>query len=220
MRRNNFSYLLAGLLIFIIVLPVAYDLGLISLRVSIILAICSLLAVGIWSLRGGGRLYSFRMLLVIAGIVLSVLSIARDDDRLLIVSKLLLFVFLMLAVFNALRQVATGNDINMNRIVGAICVYLMLGVMWSVGYSVLEFSQPGSFGGLTQQIAPAWNPDWIYFSFVTITTLGYGDILPLTQSARSLAFAEAIVGQFYIAVLVAGLVSAYISAQAANDGQD
>jgi len=220
MRRNNFSYLLAGLLIFIIVLPVAYDLGLISLRVSIILAICSLLAVGIWSLRGGGRLYSFGMLLVIAGIVLSVLSIARDDDRLLIVSKLLLFVFLMLAVFNALRQVATGNDINMNRIVGAICVYLMLGVMWSVGYSVLEFSQPGSFGGLTQQIAPAWNPDWIYFSFVTITTLGYGDILPLTQSARSLAFAEAIVGQFYIAVLVAGLVSAYISAQAANDGQD
>ena len=220
MRRNNFSYLLAGLLIFIIVLPVAYDLGLISLRVSIILAICSLLAVGIWSLRGGGRLYSFGMLLVIAGIVLSVLSIARDDDRLLIVSKLLLFVFLMLAVFNALRQVATGNDINMNRIVGAICVYLMLGVMWSVGYSVLEFSQPGSFGGLTQQIAPAWNPDWIYFSFVTITTLGYGDILPLTQSARSLAFAEAIVGQFYIAVLVAVLVSAYISAQAANDGQD
>ena len=54
---------------------------------------------------------------------------------------------------------------------------------------------------------------------MTITTLGYGDILPLTQSARSLAFAEAIVGQFYIAVLVAGIVGAYISERADNSDQ-
>jgi len=91
--------------------------------------------------------------------------------------------------------------------------------MWSTAYTVLEFSQPGSFKGLTELVSPVWNPDWIYFSFVTITTLGYGDITPLTQTARTLSFLEAIVGQFYIAVLVAGLVSAYISTkQDSSDG--
>ncbi len=220
MKRNNFTYLLVALLIFIIVLPVAYDLGLISLKASRFLAISSLLVVGIWSLRGAGRLYSIGMLTVIVGIILSLLSIARDDDTLHVFSELALFVFLALAVFNTLRQVAVGNDISPNRIIGATCVYLMLGVIWSTAYSALEFVQPGSFAGLTESTSPAWNPDWVYFSFVTITTLGYGDILPLTQSARSLAFAEAIVGQFYIAVLVAGLVGAYISERADNSDQD
>jgi uncharacterized membrane protein len=92
--------------------------------------------------------------------------------------------------------------------------------MWSIAYSVLEYFQPGSFKGLTELAMPAWNPDWIYFSFVTITTLGYGDITPLTQTARSLSFAEAITGQFYIAVLVAGLVSAYISSKRDSNDRD
>ncbi len=79
-------------------------------------------------------------------------------------------------------------------------------------YALIEAVAPGSFGGLSEQVTDAdWNPDWVYFSFVTLTTLGYGDILPLTFSARSLAYFEAIVGQFYLAVLVAGLVGAYLS---------
>jgi hypothetical protein len=149
----------------------------------------------------------------------NIFAFARQDDMLLIISDLTLFVFLLLSTFNTLRHVAIGNDINLNRIVGAICVYLLLGVMWSIAYAVLEILQPGSFNGLTELASPVWNPDWIYFSFVTITTLGYGDILPMTQTARSLSFAEAIVGQFYIAVLVAGLVSAYIAAQSNRSDQ-
>jgi len=219
MNRNNFWYLLVALLIFIIVLPVAYDLELISLRISRLLAVPSLLAIGIWSLRGTGRLYIVSMIVAVAGIVLSVTSYSLGDGTTYAVSQLLLFVFLGLATYNDLRQVAVGNEISMNRIIGAICVYLMLGVMWSIAYSLLEFVQPGSFAGLTESVSSAWNPDWIYFSFVTITTLGYGDILPLSTAARSLAFGEAIAGQFYIAVLVAGLVSVYISAQPGRNDQ-
>jgi hypothetical protein len=218
--KNNFSYLLVALLILIIGVPVAYDLELISLPLSKVLGISSVLAIGVGSLRGAGRLFHVAIFLVVAGIILSILSVALDNDALHIISELTLFVFLLLATFNAMRQVAIGNDISLNRIVGAVCVYLLLGVMWSIAYSVLEYSQPGSFKGLTELASPAWNPDWIYFSFVTITTLGYGDITPLTQTARSLSFAEAIVGQFYIAVLVAGLVSAYISARQDNSDSD
>ena len=218
--NTNFSYLLVALLILIIGVPVAYDLELISLPLSRVLGISSVLAIGVGSLRGAGRLFHVAIFLVVAGIVLIVLSVANDNDMLHVISQLALFVFLLLATFNAMRQVAIGSDISLNRIVGAICIYLLLGVMWSIAYSVLEYLQPGSFKGLTELASPAWNPDWIYFSFVTITTLGYGDITPLTQTARSLSFAEAIVGQFYIAVLVAGLVSAYISARQDNSDSD
>jgi hypothetical protein len=218
--NNNFAYLLIALLIFVIGVPVATDLDLISLQTSRVLGASSLLAVGVWSLRGAGRLYSAGMLVAITGIVLSILSIVRESDMLHVIALLAMFVFLLLAIFNAFRQIAVGNDINPNRIVGAVCVYLLLGVIWSIAYSVLEYMQPGSFKGLTELVSPASDLDWIYFSFVTITTLGYGDITPLTQTARSLAVAEAIVGQFYIAVLVAGLVSAYISSKRDSNDRD
>jgi hypothetical protein len=180
---------------------------------------------GIWSQRGAGRLFSISMAVAVAGIILNILSVARDSDTLHIGSLLTLFVFLLLATINAMRQVAVGNEISFNRIVGAICIYLLLGVMWrivgaiciylllgvmwSITYAVVEFSQPGSFKGMTETVSPAWNRDWVYFSFVTITTLGYGDITPLSQTARSLAFAEAIVGQF-----------AYISAKQGGSKND
>ncbi len=218
--NNNFSYLLIALLIFIIGVPVAYDLDLISLQTSRVLGASSVLAVGVWSLRGAGHLYSAGMLVAITGIVLSILSIVRESDMLHVIALLAMFVFLLLATFNAFRQIAVGNDISPNRIVGAVCVYLLLGVMWSIAYTVLEFLQPDSFKGLTELVSPASNLDWIYFSFVTITTLGYGYITPLTQTARSLAVAEAIVGQFYIAVLVAGLVSAYITSKRDSNDRD
>jgi cbb3-type cytochrome oxidase subunit 3 len=218
--NNNFSSLLIALLIFVIGIPIASDLDLISLQMSRVLGASSLLAVGVWSLRGAGRLYSAGMLAAITGIVLVILSIVRDSDMLHVIALLAMFVFLLLATINAFRQIAVGNAISLNRIVGAVCVYLLLGVMWSIAYNVLEYLQPDSFKGLTELVSPAWNPDWIYFSFVTITTLGYGDITPLTQTARSLTVAEAIVGQFYIAVLVAGLVSAYISSKRDSNDRD
>ena len=218
--NNNFSYLLIALLLFIFGVPVASNLDLISLQMSRVLGASSLLAVGVWSLRGAGRLYSAGMLVAITGIVLSILSVVRESDMLHVITLLAMFVFLLLATINAFRQIAVGNDISLNRIVGAVCVYLLLGVMWSIAYTVLEYMQPNSFKGLTELVSPAWSLDWIYFSFVTITTLGYGDITPITQTARSLAVAEAIVGQFYIAVLVAGLVSAYISSKRDSNDRD
>lgn len=220
MRKDNFSYLLIALLIFIIAVPALHELGLLSTPVSRALGLSSLLAIGVWSLRRSGRVFVIGMAVVVAGIVLNLIAVSRDSEPLQIASMLALFVFLTLAMSSAMRQVAAGNDMSPNRIVGAICIYLLLGVMWAIAYAVLEYSQPGSFRGLTEATSAVWNADWVYFSFITITTLGYGDITPLTQTARSLAFSEAIVGQFYIAVLVAGLVSAYISAKQRSSGED
>jgi hypothetical protein len=101
--------------------------------------------------------------------------------------------------------------ISANRIIGAVSLYLLLGVFWAVAYTVVEIANPGSFDGLTVRYGQGWDSDWLYFSFVTMTTLGYGDMLPLSAIARMLAYVQAVFGQFYIAILVAGLVSAYLS---------
>jgi hypothetical protein len=99
-------------------------------------------------------------------------------------------------------------------------VYLLLGVIWAVAYTMLEMISPGSFGGFTPLEGRGWDSEWLYFSFVTMTTLGYGDILPISATARALAYMQAIFGQLYVAILVAGLVSALISSRQSNKQND
>jgi voltage-gated potassium channel len=121
--------------------------------------------------------------------------------------------FMVLATGGVFRQIAASNVLSPNRIVGAICVYLLIGVIWSIAYALLELAAPGSFEGIANDMSSAWEPDWMYYSFVTLTSLGYGDLLPLTNSARTLSYMETVVGQFYLAIMVAGLVGAYLSAK-------
>ena len=83
--------------------------------------------------------------------------------------------------------------------------------MWGLAYFLLESAAPGSLsiGPVSDEARFGAS---IYYSFVTLTTLGYGDILPLTDRARSLAYVEAVIGQIYLAVLLAKLVGMYVSA--------
>ncbi len=210
--KNNFSYLLTALLIFLIGVPVAIDLHLFSAGIIRATGFSALLAIGLWSLRSTGRSFSAAVAFVIVGTVLNMLFAYNSHVVFLYGSTLAMLAFLFLATGKAMRQIAIGNNLSANRIIGAVCVYLMLGVIWALCYALLEAIVPGSFEGIAEHAASAsWNPDWVYFSFVTLTTLGYGDILPQTFSARALSYFEAIVGQFYLAVLVAGLVGAYLS---------
>jgi hypothetical protein len=115
------------------------------------------------------------------------------------------------AISFTLKQVVVGTDINVNRLAGAVCVYLLLGVIWAMFYTLVNAVSPGSFAGFAPMVDLGWDSEWLYFSFVTMTTLGYGDILPVSATARGLAYMQAVFGQFYIAILVAGLVGAYVS---------
>ncbi len=94
------------------------------------------------------------------------------------------------------------------RICGVLAVYMLLGLIWASIFSIVEHAIPGSFRlpaekGVTDEL--------VYFSFVTLTTLGYGDAVPLSSGARGLAIVEALCGQLYLAVLVARLVALHLS---------
>jgi hypothetical protein len=97
-------------------------------------------------------------------------------------------------------------------ILGAINVYLMIGMAFAFLYGLIEHLQPGSFTGLAAfSGAPERVIEFVYFSFVTMTTLGYGDVSPLTSYAMTASYAEAMFGQLYLAILVARLVGLYIA---------
>ncbi len=208
--------MLIALLIFLIGVPVATDLHLFTPGIIRAIGFSALLIIGVWSLRGSGRWFSIAVAFVCLGIILNALYELQAHTIFYVGSALTMLAYLSLATAHAFRQIMVTNKISANRIIGAICVYLLIGVIWSLFYSLLEVGVPGSFKGLMEQSSADWSPDWVYYSFVTLTTLGYGDITPLTFSARALSYFEAIVGQFYLAVLVAGLVGAYLSE---NQGQ-
>jgi len=102
-------------------------------------------------------------------------------------------------------EVFRRGAVNQHRILGAVAVYLLIGLAWASAYELLHFVRPGAFGSaLAAEPAPQ---TWIYYSFVTLTTMGYGDITPVHPVARSLAIAEALIGQLYLAITLARLVS-------------
>jgi hypothetical protein len=111
--------------------------------------------------------------------------------------------------FLSVRVFAAGT-VNIYRIYGAIAVYLVLGVVWANAYVLIYLLQPAAF-----QFAPgaqAFEPpisEMVYFSFVTLTTIGFGDITAVHPMARSLVILEGLVGQLYPAILLARLVTQY-----------
>lgn len=211
LQKKNFSWLLSALLVFLVVVPLAEDLGLISGRIMRVLMFSWLLFFGVWSLKGFGRFFPVGLGLATAGIVLSVLSANTPGDAFAISSFAAAFGFIVIAVWCTGSKVLVGNEISANRVIGAVSLYLLFGVLWAITYAMLEQVNPDSFRGLSEPLSQGWSNDWLYFSFVTMTTLGYGDITPVSATARTFAYLQAVFGQFYIAILVAGLVSAYIS---------
>ena len=105
-------------------------------------------------------------------------------------------------------QVYRAGPVTFHRIQGAVAVYLLLGLTWASAYALLQDLSPGAFTGNFDSTLPQ---TWIYYSFITLTTTGYGDISPVHPVARSLAIAEAVAGQLYIAITLARLVSLYVS---------
>ena len=106
-----------------------------------------------------------------------------------------------------------------DTISGGICIYLLIAVSWALAMAVLETAVPGSFvsGGdtLMRPAGPiressVWFGQFVYLSFTTITTLGFGDITPATPLARMLTTTEAVVGQLYVTIFIAALVALYL----------
>ena len=114
------------------------------------------------------------------------------------------------SVINILHIVVQSEEVTKETIFAAIVAYLLIAMMWAFLYMILELMIPGSFV-FPDKSFRAETMQFEYFSFVTITTLGYGDIIPLSNKASALALLEALIGQVYLVVLVAWLVGMHVS---------
>lgn len=121
---------------------------------------------------------------------------------------LLALIFFTGAAYNAARQVLLTREIEANIIVGALAIYLLLGLIWASLYAIVTLYTPLAFNGIDVADEENIFPQLLYFSYVTLTTLGYGDITPAIALTRTLAYLEAIAGTFYLAIVVASLIGA------------
>jgi len=120
--------------------------------------------------------------------------------------------FFSITFLSVFRHTLGGETVTTDKLYGAVCAYVLIGLVWAGLYSAVHLLHEPSFAVSTYGAAPPHElrfPDLVYFSFVTLTTLGYGDIAPLTPQAKILAIIEAIAGVFYLAILVARLVGLY-----------
>jgi hypothetical protein len=122
----------------------------------------------------------------------------------------------LLVAAHALRFALRARTVDREHVYAALSAYILAGLFFGVLYWSMETAWPNSFADPAGTGAPTRLSSTIYFSFVTIATLGYGDIVPRTDAARGLAVAEAVGGQLYLAVLIARLVSAHVQGRGAR----
>jgi hypothetical protein len=171
----------------------------ILLGVVVLASLWSLHSSRLWLLTGRA-LAALAITLAIAGAV-------WPDRSLQTATWLVAILFFLMSIHLGLQGVLAKGRITSNHLFGAMSVYLLLGVTWALVFGTVYHFAPRSFEGLSTG-SPS---EFLYFSFVTLATLGYGDIAPIHPIARTIVYLEAVVGQLYVAVLIASLVSRHVA---------
>ena len=148
--------------------------------------------------------FRFALILGAAAIVLAVLSAIVDDLHLLGASAFVQMLLLLFAAGAVLRSVLAETEVGFRTILGAISVYTILGLLFTYLYAALDRVQDGAFFGHGVEVNGG---DILFFSFTTLTTTGYGNLVPAGQPGRMFAGLEMLMGQIFLVTLVAGLVS-------------
>lgn len=210
--------LMVALLVMSMVYPLAVHLGFVRVYR---LTLSAVLIVAAYSVSGNRRVLKIAAVLAIptvlgqiAGTVLSLPMIGR----IVVVAMALGFVLFVTVVISA--STFRAGKVTGDRIAGAICIYLLVGLFFAMLFGTLLLFDPAAFDLGTDPLEiyrEGGEFAFLYFSFVTITTLGYGDVLPLSPIAQTVAWIEAVFGQLYIAIVVARLVGLHIAHSRQSD---
>jgi hypothetical protein len=208
--------LLVMLLVLIVVAP------LISMESSwfvIEIIFDSLLLAGVYSVGPSRQRFSFLVLTVVTLAVRwgELLSGATGLDM---TALALTVVWLVYALAIIVAHLFNRRDVSVDTILGAVVAYLLAAVAFSMLFQIIEIASPGSFTGLpatAQEDRPEMGNAMVYFSFVCITTMGYGDIVPVSNLARPLAVIEGVFGQLYLAVMIARLVGLHAASEGGKE---
>ncbi len=206
-QKHRFLVLLVLLLLHI-VLSIVYEGAEYRLLRTTLVSLALLAAIGCLEMRWViVRYLRWFGVVTIAG---GWFQVAFDLAVVSIMSGALRIIFFLVVAAALIYQIATSREVTGRIIIGSVDGYLLLGLVGGVAFAIVDTIMPGSLVSAGAQLS---QPDYVYFAFITMATVGYGDIAPAAPAARSIAVLLAVAGQLYIAVLMALLVGKYIGAR-------
>jgi voltage-gated potassium channel len=205
-KENRFLVLLLLLLSYFVLTPIIEDSPDRVLYRTALVSFIFLAAIGCLQTTksGFGRFRWFGVLTIVSGWI----PVVTDLPGFLITSDAFRILFFAGVAVALIYQIAASTEVTLGTILGAIDGYLLLGFIAAAGFMIIELAGPGSLKAPSPVIATS---DLVYYAFITMTTVGYGDILPVSAGARSLAILVAVFGQLYVAILISLLVGKYLS---------
>ncbi len=151
--------------------------------------------------------------LAVPSVFFSWLNLAHPSISLFIAESACTILFMTLCVCSILYDVILRAHVTLETLRGVICAYFMVAFAFAYAYYLIEYLTPGTFQFTYKQISTFsfthFISEMLYFSFVTLLTIGYGDIVAIKDLGQTVTVMEGIIGQFYVAILVARLVSVY-----------
>jgi len=206
--RRRFFILAVSLLALILVTPLVQ--GFVGIQILWNIFLTGILLSGVHAVSEKRQNVYIASLLALPMLVYLWSGYFMESNRYVVIAGGLCGVlFFAYMIVNILIFIYRQDKVTRDLIAGAAVVYLLMAIMWTFIYRVIDTAHPGSFTIPTTDIRERMH--FIYFSLVTITTLGYGDIVPKTSLASSLATLEAVVGQLYLVTTVAWLVGVRVS---------
>lgn len=209
--QGNSFYLLFSLLLLLLLGPFVE--GTFAGLIIVGIGFSAVLLSAVYAVSETKRLFTIAIVLVVPVIAARWANHFLNNDSLALVIESFTMLFLVFTAGMILSHVLKDEKVTADKIYGALSVYLLIGVTWALLFSIVEGIRPASFLMAYDQGTGIHGrfPQFTYYSFVTLTTLGYGDVTPLTPPARTFSYMEAVTGQIYLAVLIARLVGLHIA---------
>jgi hypothetical protein len=219
LERSRFLVLLIGLIAMLGFMPMISGDGRTALFLDVGLVL--LLIACIWSMGRRKRVLVTGCVLLVPAVLAAWETGEGSRQALDVIGLACALAFLSITALELLVSLLRQREVVTDTVLGGICVYLLFAVIWALLYQMMERSSPGSFAGLSaagDALAHTRlvSPDLVYYSVFVLSTIGPQDVHPISSAARSWTGIQAMVGQLYLAVLIARLVSQHA---AQGDGQ-
>ena len=205
--RTRFLLLLVSLLALMVLEPFLFDY--IRLRFLLDIFFTIILFASIYAVSQKKRTLLIAILLALPKLGTIWALNFTTQPLLLLIDSICGVIFIGYIILLILTIISRQKEVTRETIYGAIVVYILIGIMWVYFYQFTDVLHPHSFSISAAPDDP--QKSFYYYSFVTLTTLGYGDITPISGPARAMTTLEAILGQMYLAVTIARLVGMHIS---------
>ncbi|WP_394172616.1 ion channel [Thalassotalea litorea] len=208
-RQDNFIFLIVALVMLLAGMALAQQFFAGEMQRLMQSATVVTLLVAVWGAHDKNYIFRRGLVFPVVIILTSLASYYLESIDKLFLQLFIMLLFFLVTAKKTAAQVLFSGSVTWNNILGSICLYLLMAMIWGLLYTLMQLFAGSAFNGIEAGLQ--WYellPDLMYFSFVTITTLGFGDISPSIPVTQFLVYMEAIVGQFYLAILVASLVGA------------